>query len=662
MKLKKLSFNKIKCVIMILIIFSEFFIMHGVFAIDGDIVITEVMYNSGDNTDWFEIFNKGINDINLKNLYLIDEFDLVLNSSGDKYLNCHNVNKDDYFLKAGNFSVIGKNSGDFVLKSLDLNGVNKDSVRLSFDNCKSFIGEIVYNPKENKIKKDYSLELDKNYFWRESFVLGGTPGKTSSEDVLLEKNENIITGEIIENDKNDNFVRINEIFPNPKNENDEFIELYNFSNKAINLKNWIIKDASKGSGYVFKEGDVIGAKGYFVVVREDSKLSFNNTGLESVYLIDSVGVERDRISYSGTKEGLSYGFDEMENKWRWSEFLTPGNINKFEKIGKVTVKMDDHFYKDIYANFEVHIFGIKDEKLKVKWEFGDEKKSYLAKTKHKYIKNGRYIIKLMVSGGTEDVEKEFKIKVESFPKRKISILAINPNPKGKDIEGEWIDLKNKSNKKVNLKNWSIATGVNKKKLINHPINNDFIIKAGKTERLTRKFSNFSLNNKSNYIELRYPNGEVAYDMKYKKEKGIRENEIYSKKEGGWEWIIIASQDLKDMDNKAEDGENMSPEEELVEIRDVDLIREMTIEDIGKYSGEKKDNIIKSFPVKYLANIQEKNKDISRDNRYVLGTWDNKIKKIRNEGNIYYFNPEIKNEKNYLWIVWNNINSFLGSKF
>ncbi|MFA6183910.1 MAG: lamin tail domain-containing protein [Parcubacteria group bacterium] len=647
---------------MILIIFSEFFIMHGVFAIDGDIVITEVMYNSGDNTDWFEIFNKGINDINLKNLYLIDEFDLVLNSSGDKYLNCHNVNKDDYFLKAGNFSVIGKNSGDFVLKSLDLNGVNKDSVRLSFDNCKSFIGEIVYNPKENKIKKDYSLELDKNYFWRESFVLGGTPGKTSSEDVLLEKNENIITGEIIENDKNDNFVRINEIFPNPKNENDEFIELYNFSNKAINLKNWIIKDASKGSGYVFKEGDVIGAKGYFVVVREDSKLSFNNTGLESVYLIDSVGVERDRISYSGTKEGLSYGFDEMENKWRWSEFLTPGNINKFEKIGKVTVKMDDHFYKDIYANFEVHIFGIKDEKLKVKWEFGDEKKSYLAKTKHKYIKNGRYIIKLMVSGGTEDVEKEFKIKVESFPKRKISILAINPNPKGKDIEGEWIDLKNKSNKKVNLKNWSIATGVNKKKLINHPINNDFIIKAGKTERLTRKFSNFSLNNKSNYIELRYPNGEVAYDMKYKKEKGIRENEIYSKKEGGWEWIIIASQDLKDMDNKAEDGENMSPEEELVEIRDVDLIREMTIEDIGKYSGEKKDNIIKSFPVKYLANIQEKNKDISRDNRYVLGTWDNKIKKIRNEGNIYYFNPEIKNEKNYLWIVWNNINSFLGSKF
>jgi hypothetical protein len=636
--------------------------MHGVFAIDGDIVITEVMYNSGDNTDWFEIFNKGINDINLKNLYLIDEFDLVLNSSGDKYLNCHNVNKDDYFLKAGNFSVIGKNSGDFVLKSLDLNGVNKDSVRLSFDNCKSFIGEIVYNPKENKIKKDYSLELDKNYFWRESFVLGGTPGKTSSEDVLLEKNENIITGEIIENDKNDNFVRINEIFPNPKNENDEFIELYNFSNKAINLKNWIIKDASKGSGYVFKEGDVIGAKGYFVVVREDSKLSFNNTGLESVYLIDSVGVERDRISYSGTKEGLSYGFDEMENKWRWSEFLTPGNINKFEKIGKVTVKMDDHFYKDIYANFEVHIFGIKDEKLKVKWEFGDEKKSYLAKTKHKYIKNGRYIIKLMVSGGTEDVEKEFKIKVESFPKRKISILAINPNPKGKDIEGEWIDLKNKSNKKVNLKNWSIATGVNKKKLINHPINNDFIIKAGKTERLTRKFSNFSLNNKSNYIELRYPNGEVAYDMKYKKEKGIRENEIYSKKEGGWEWIIIASQDLKDMDNKAEDGENMSPEEELVEIRDVDLIREMTIEDIGKYSGEKKDNIIKSFPVKYLANIQEKNKDISRDNRYVLGTWDNKIKKIRNEGNIYYFNPEIKNEKNYLWIVWNNINSFLGSKF
>jgi hypothetical protein len=87
-----------------------------------------------------------------------------------------------------------------------------------------------------------------------------------------------------------------------------------------------------------------------------------------------------------------------------------------------------------------------------------------------------------------------------------------------------------------LKGWSIATGW--KNLYNHPITEDFEIKAGKKKEITKDFSKFTLNNKQTKIELRYPDGEVAYKLKYKKDK-ISDDEIYAKVDSKWQWIAPA---------------------------------------------------------------------------------------------------------------------------
>jgi len=99
---------------------------------------------------------------------------------------------------------------------------------------------------------------------------------------------------------------------------------------------------------------------------------------------------------------------------------------------------------------------------------------------------------------------------------------------------EWIIIENRGKKAVDLKGYSIATGW--KKLANHPIRESFIIKPKSEATLTRTFSLFTLPNQKGKIELRSPDGKTIQDIKYKLEKSIPENAVYTKEKGKrWEW-------------------------------------------------------------------------------------------------------------------------------
>jgi hypothetical protein len=80
----------------------------------------------------------------------------------------------------------------------------------------------------------------------------------------------------------------------------------------------------------------------------------------------------------------------------------------------------------------------------------------------------------------------------------------------------------------------VATG--RKNLYNHPIAKDLIINPGKTAKITRQISKFTLNNKKSKIELRYPDGKAADKVKYsKKGASIEDDEVYEKTDSGWDW-------------------------------------------------------------------------------------------------------------------------------
>jgi hypothetical protein len=209
---------------------------------------------------------------------------------------------------------------------------------------------------------------------------------------------------------------------------------------------------------------------------------------------------------------------------------------------------------------------------------------------------------------------------------------VNANPKGKDSENETITILNKSKKKINFNGWSIATGW--KKLYNHPISGDFKIKSGKEKEITREFSKFTLNNKKAKIELRYPDGEVAYEMKYKKIEGIAEGEIYEKKKGGWAW----QQSQKSIKSIKSEKLNMQNDEQhaisYLENIEENKPQDIPDEDVGKQTIQNKEFLLlKAEPI---AEMKPLNLE-----PYIIGA-----ETIREIGGVYHFTPEYQEQEHY----------------
>lgn len=325
-------------------------------------------------------------------------------------------------------------------------------------------------------------------------------------------------------------LRLNEILPNPKESPEssyEYVEIYNFGEEPVDLSELFLKDKTSSK----RLAGIINPGQYAVLSKT---VSLSNSG-ETLALEDADKNIVSLVSYQDAREDVSYNFDGA--LWRWSRFLTPKNKNKFNHPPQLKIQRDKNFFVQTYGQMEVKTNDSDKDNLKITWDFGDGHKSYLKKTRHKYAKAGKYFVQITVFDGSEKVQEAFELEVKKYPESEIKIVKFKANPKGKDTDkknGEEIYLKNKSSKKVNLKNWSLATGT--KKLVNHPITKDFIIPPGKTKKLTRKYSLFTLPNKKGKVELRYPNGEVAARVKYdKKKESIQEEEVYELYGKDWKW-------------------------------------------------------------------------------------------------------------------------------
>ncbi len=338
--------------------------------------------------------------------------------------------------------------------------------------------------------------------------------------------------------------------------------------------------------------------------------------------------------------------------WRWSKILTPGAENIFNNLPVISAKKKNRIYANVYAEFAGSGSDADNDKLKYVWDFGDGRKSYLSKTRHKFTKTGKYKVTLKVSDGSEDVFEYFDIEVEKYPRRKIKIISLSPNPEGRDSELETLTVKNESKKKVNLNGWSVATGT--KKLINHPITADLEIRPGKTMVISRKASRFTLGNKATKIELRYPDGEVADKVKYKKEKSVAEGEIYEKNGKKWRWTRVQNETENGQDNTAEINTEEENAEEAVDNNAVDEVPE---DILGKYSEnpdwqKKKTNRI------ILANSNSKIKlpeNIALDSGRVLGA-----STVRSENDCYVFTPPVAAENHWVVKIFEYFSSLINS--
>ena len=506
------------------------------------------------------------------------------------------------------------------VREFDLNSSSPDSARL-FDPINI---EPIEIRSYEKPESNHSYSKGESGTWKWTSIV--TSGKKNEFDAPQTYSDKI---------------QITELLPNSSDGDEEYIELFNNSDEKINLDGWSLHDASQSGEYIFSSADSIEAKKYFVIYKSDFKFALNDSGDESVTLFDPNKKEVFEVSYNGSKKGISYNFNGED--WHWSEFLTPGEENKFEKIPKGQLKIDEDVYVNVYADFAI---GGLSKKAKVVWNFGDEHKSYIQKTRHKYVKIGKYDANVKYSEGSEDVVKNFTINVEKIPHPEVRIISVNANPKGSDTNNETITLQNNSKKKINLNDWSIATGW--KKLSNHPISGDFEIKAGKNKEITREFSKFTLNNKKAEVELRYPDGKVAYNLKYNKKKdSVAEGEIYVKAKGGWKWqnknvesirynvSSINTQSTVINNQEAANSEQENTDNNTENIPDEEIVEQPKIERENKLTMNNNKNIFKI--------------DLSGSSPRVLGA-----ETVRETDGTYFFTPEYSQEEHFTVIFLKNI--------
>jgi len=126
-------------------------------------------------------------------------------------------------------------------------------------------------------------------------------------------------------------IEINELFIDPvspqTDAKNEFIELYNPSSTAVDLKGYKLKTGSNfHDSYTLPE-TTIGPGGYSVFYSAQTKLALTNSGGAAEILDPSGNVVDVSATYDGSLPGLS--FSRFDDGWQWTEDLTPGALNVF---------------------------------------------------------------------------------------------------------------------------------------------------------------------------------------------------------------------------------------------------------------------------------------------------------------------------------------------
>ncbi len=132
---------------------------------------------------------------------------------------------------------------------------------------------------------------------------------------------------------------INEFLPNPigKDTEGEWFELFNDGSAQINLRGWVIKDAS-GKKFTFSKETPVESGAYLKINYSESKIFLNNNG-EILFLYDFSGNLVDKVEYQGrAPEGQS--LIRQGDKFIFTELPTPGQVNILKTINSALDNSD----------------------------------------------------------------------------------------------------------------------------------------------------------------------------------------------------------------------------------------------------------------------------------------------------------------------------------
>jgi uncharacterized protein YdeI (BOF family) len=460
-------------------LFSSFVFLNQVFSASSDIVINEIAAYPTSTHEWVEIWNRGLNPVDLKGWKFLEggvRHGLTTSST-------------DSIMASGEYGVITQNGNQFRLDHPEYTSSIFDSSWSGLNEGGELIGiedavGVVVEQFSYGATKNFSLERVDPFLsmygsenWKEHLggnTLGfinsvaivsssGVPSSTPPSSSTTPSATTTLDGSL-----GWSGLRVNEVMPNPLS-GDEWVELFNTGTSTVLLSGGFLCDGrAAGNCTIASLDGFIAPQSWIIVSIQGSKL--NNTG-DSVFLknasstiFDSMSYVNDLVPKSG--EVVARSSDGF-GVWVLSSVATPSSTN----IIKQPVSSAGAAPTTVYAS---------------------------AKDMLRY------------SGATPVV-----------------INEIFPNPKGNDLDGEFIELKNISTSPTLLDWWSIEDGVQTYRLSGELDGGDLLF-------LSRKTTNINLKNSGEQtLRLININSEVAHEVRL---SSSTEDKSYSRAEdGGWIW-------------------------------------------------------------------------------------------------------------------------------
>jgi len=327
-----------------------------VFSQEKPIVINEICWMGSANSandEWVELFNPGQTAINLEGWILKTADDgIKINLKGE-------IPAKGFFL----LERTDDNSAPDVKADLIYSGAlsNNDENVILIDNSGNVIDQANFSAGwpngNNKTKQTMERIVNggpspvswpasnasrSDAGWQTSQIPGGTPksANSSNNQEQITNNEtstiDLVRTTTTQSDANqsDRYslhqaenVFINEIMPSPEGDDaeNEWLELYNANNFAVDLAGWKIKDKIGATKtYIFPENTKISANRFLVLTRPQSKISLNNTG-DGVELLNPSGQIIDSVDFEKAKQGQS--LSRTASTWQWTATPTPEKEN-----------------------------------------------------------------------------------------------------------------------------------------------------------------------------------------------------------------------------------------------------------------------------------------------------------------------------------------------
>lgn len=391
-----------------------------------------------------------------------------------------------------------------------------------------------------------------------------------------------------------NKIIISEFFPNPVGSDDgEFIELKNIGQENVDLTGWKLGDNSQRKFTIGQDNfksTIIPASGFFVVSKEISKTSLNNTA-DSVKLYQPNDNLLAKVDYKTCQEGQSYNL--INDQWVWSDEVTPNKENIL-KIKNELPEAEANFLKEAKVRQEISFDASESsdadsDKLQYFWDFGDGKTSQEKETKHSYQKAGNYIVSLKVidtKNGEDKIEGKIIINEYDYS-NKIVINELLPAPEGDDKELEWIELFNSEKRDVNLAGWQIT---DTKTYYQFPANK--VIKTNDYLLINRKESKIALNDSGDRLFLIDPNNKLINGVEY---QSAKKDFAFARNEKNWEWTEKPTPGQKnefvisDESESTEEGSTKNEEKTTVNTNPIELkiadINESYLKKLVTITGE-----------------------------------------------------------------------------